>query len=158
MLYILQEREKSTLHLLSLHLLTPLTLTNLATSPRVFMAVDGEFSKNNRRAPGNDRPLAWTPVPPIFFDHTRASETVAQQKTHFATSCPLAHCASLSNHIIIYKLLIAWLNITLSRGLVVCNVFFHFVPCTRSDKIDNGRRLADRRYFVSHEEPTSTSE
>lgn len=45
-------------------------------------------------------------------------KTVAQQKTHFATSCSRTLYITL-HHIITYKLLIVWLNITLSRGLII---------------------------------------
>jgi len=90
-------------------------------------------------------------TPAFFRSHScfqNSRSTEQKTHTHFATSCP-SHIVHHSNHIITYKLLIVWLNITLSRGLVVCNFLFR----TRYDKID--RKSLRRSGALSSREVTS---
>lgn len=73
---------------------------------------------------------SWNSVPP-YRSHSCFRDSRSTKKKHTSLRRVLSHTVHHSNHIITYKLLIAWLNITLFRGLVICNVFFLFVPCTR---------------------------
>lgn len=110
------------------------------------MAVDSEFPRRTTgRALGNDWPLVNYGTP---FPITLVLPKQSLNKKHTSLRRVPSHTVHHSNHIITYKLLIAWLNITLSRGLVVCNVFFSFflfrVYAFRETESDRGRRASRR--------------